>query len=194
MTAQPRRRADAQRNREAILSAGRTLILTRGPGIGMDDIAAEAGLAVGTLYRHFPAKKDLVEAIVTELSASVMEYLDTALTRVGSGETTALDELVELLRRVMIDMRQERLLRYAVTSVAEDSLRALQEQGRAAVVRLVDAAHRDRLLYPDVTVEDVILLLATSPDDALGEPAQQRWLALAERALAGRRDRDLSAK
>ncbi|WP_406272930.1 TetR family transcriptional regulator [Nocardia sp. NBC_00881] len=187
MTGQPRRRADAQRNREAILAAARALILARGPAIGMDDIAAAAGVAVGTLYRHFPAKKDLVEAIVIELSTVITEYLDGALARVRSGTSVAFDELVELLRRVVIDMRQERLLRYAVTDLAEDSLHEVRANGRHAVATLIAAAHKDRALYSDVTVEDVILLLDTSPDGGMAKNAE-RWLALARRALAPGRE------
>ncbi|MFQ6329420.1 TetR/AcrR family transcriptional regulator [Nocardia sp. CWNU-33] len=184
MTGQPRLRADAQRNREAILDAARELVVGRGPAIGMDEIAAAAGVAVGTLYRHFPTKKDLVEAIVAELAAMVGTSLEAALSRVGSGATSAIDEIVALLHSVVIEMRQERLLRFAVTGLAEDSLQDLRQRGRAAVEQLVAAAHRDGSLYPDVAVDDVILLLATSPSDAVPAAEQQRWLTLARRALS----------
>ncbi|MFD0363545.1 TetR/AcrR family transcriptional regulator [Nocardia sp. GCM10030253] len=184
MTEQPKLRADAQRNRDAILSAARELVVGRGPAIGMDEIAAAAGVAVGTLYRHFPTKKDLVEAIVADLAVVVGESLDEALSRVASGASSAIDEIVALLRSVVIDMRQERLLRFAVTGLAEDSLQELQRRGRDAVEQLVAAAHRDGLVYRDTTVEDVILLLATSPDDTVSSTEQQRWLTLARRALS----------
>ncbi|MFQ6396525.1 TetR/AcrR family transcriptional regulator [Nocardia sp. KC 131] len=184
MTGKPRLRADAQRNREAILDAARELVVGRGPAVGMDEIAAAAGVAVGTLYRHFPTKKDLVEAIVAELAAVVGESLDSALSRVASGASSATDEIIALLRSVVIDMRQERVLRFAVTGLADDSLRELRRRGRNAVEQLVTAAHRDGALYQDVTVDDVILLLATSPADAVPETEQRRWLALARRALS----------
>lgn len=178
------RRADAQRNRDAIMRAARELVISRGPDVGMDEIARAAGVAVGTLYRHFPTKKDLVEAIVAELATVIGESLDEALARVSSGANQAIDEIEALLRRVALDMRQERLLRYAVAGLAENSLQEVRQRGRTAVAQLVAAAHRDGSVYPDITVDDVILLLATSPDPTLPVAQQLRWLTLARRALS----------
>lgn len=183
MTGQTGRRADALRNRAAILAAARELVIGRGPDVGMDEIAAAAGVAVGTLYRHFPTKKDLVEAIVAELTTAIGQSLDAALARVADEPGSAVDELIALLRSVVLDMRQERLLRFAVTGLSDDSLRQVQDHGRTAVERLVAAAHREDSLYPDITADDVVLLLATSPGDEVPEAEQLRWLALARRAL-----------
>jgi AcrR family transcriptional regulator len=57
-------RADAQRNRDRILRAAEAVLATKGSGVGVDDIAAEAGLGIGTLYRHFPTKEALYHAIM----------------------------------------------------------------------------------------------------------------------------------
>lgn len=109
--------------------------------------------------------------------------LDAALARVTDGTGSAIDEIVALLQAVVLDMRQERLLRFAVAGLAEDALQEIQQRGRAAVEQLVTAAHRDGSLYPDITVDDVILLLTTAPDDAVARAGQLRWLTLARRAL-----------
>ncbi|WP_433621886.1 TetR/AcrR family transcriptional regulator [Nocardia sp. CA-120079] len=183
MTERPTRRADALRNREAIRAAARDLVIDRGPGIGMDEIASAAGVAVGTLYRHFPTKKDLIDAIVADLAAVIGRSLDAALARVADGAGSAIEELVALLQAVVIDMRQERLLRFAVTGLAEDALHEIQQRGRDALEQIVAAAHRDSALYPDITVDDVILLLATAPGDDVSAAGQLRWLTLARRAL-----------
>ncbi len=177
-------RADAVRNRAAIVRAARELITTHGPEAGMDEIAAAAGVAVGTLYRHFPTKNDLVDAIVTELGATVAETLDAAVGRVGDGRSAALDEIAGLLHRVVVDMGQERLLREAVAGLAGESLREIQERATHSLEALVAAAHRDRTLRPDVTVDDVALLLTTSPGAGTPKPARVRWVELAVRALA----------
>ncbi|WP_280384720.1 TetR/AcrR family transcriptional regulator [Nocardia wallacei] len=178
------RRADAQRNRDAILRAARDLVVARGPEVGMDEIAAAAGVAVGTLYRHFPTKKDLIEAIVTELEARITASLDAAAARVRARESAALDEIVDLLRQVTVELREERLLRHAVTGLADDSLRRLREGAAESVRGLVAAAHREHALYPDITVNDVVLLLATAPADNAPRATQSRWLTLARRALS----------
>ncbi|MCX4097975.1 TetR/AcrR family transcriptional regulator [Nocardia sp. alder85J] len=183
-----RRRADAQRNRTAIAEAARDLVMTVGPEVGMDEIAAEAGVAVGTLYRHFPSKAVLLEAIVDDLSASIDESLTAAADRVDDGASRAEDEITALLA---LEVRQERLLRFTVADTAAEALRRVQERGRNVVERLVAAAHRSGALYADVTVDDVILLLATAPGDAVPESEQLRWLDLARRAL-GPLPRDVS--
>jgi AcrR family transcriptional regulator len=64
-TARPQR-ADARRNRARILEAAEAVFASRGSGAGIDDVATEAGLGVGTLYRHFPTKEALISAILFE--------------------------------------------------------------------------------------------------------------------------------
>ena len=59
-----RTRADARRNRDAILAAAGELLGARGDDAQMEEIAARAGLGVGTVYRHFADKRALVAAIV----------------------------------------------------------------------------------------------------------------------------------
>lgn len=64
-------RADARRNRERIVATALDLFAERGPGVSMEEIAHAAGLGVGTLYRHFPDRR----ALVDDLAASTLEGL-----------------------------------------------------------------------------------------------------------------------
>ncbi|WP_326694934.1 TetR/AcrR family transcriptional regulator [Streptomyces sp. NBC_01387] len=57
------RRADARRNKEALLDAAATVFVTSGVEAPVRDIAAEAGVGVGTIYRHFPTRADLIIAV-----------------------------------------------------------------------------------------------------------------------------------
>jgi AcrR family transcriptional regulator len=72
-------RADARRNRERVLAAARQCFAEAGLDAQMDDIAGKAGVGVGTVYRHFPTKQALAEAIAADhfdrLAASAREAL-----------------------------------------------------------------------------------------------------------------------
>ena len=59
-------RADAERNRRRILDAARKVFARDGLGAGVDAIAREAGVGVGTLYRRFPTKQELLEAVIED--------------------------------------------------------------------------------------------------------------------------------
>lgn len=60
----PHQRADARRNRAQILQAAETCFADQGVGVPIDDIARAACVGVGTVYRHFPTKEALVEAVI----------------------------------------------------------------------------------------------------------------------------------
>lgn len=59
----PRRRADAERNEQTLLDAAAAVFVTSGVEAPVRDIAARAGVGVGTVYRHFPTRADLVVAV-----------------------------------------------------------------------------------------------------------------------------------
>ncbi|QPF95340.1 TetR/AcrR family transcriptional regulator [Bradyrhizobium commune] len=74
-------RADAVRNRERVLEAARAVFNAGGPEASLEAVAKRAGVGIGTLYRHFPAREDLYEAVyrreVEQLSV-LAEQLKTA--------------------------------------------------------------------------------------------------------------------
>ncbi len=59
----PRKRADARRNEETLLDAAAAVFITSGVDVPVRDIAARAGVGVGTIYRHFPTRADLIVAV-----------------------------------------------------------------------------------------------------------------------------------
>ena len=59
-------RADARRNREKVLEAAARAFALHGLETQMDDIAGAAGVGVGTVYRHFPTKEDLLQALADD--------------------------------------------------------------------------------------------------------------------------------
>src|SRR3954465_13871075 len=72
-------RADARRNRERILVAARGPRARHGGHVQIDDVAREAGVGVGTVYRHFPTKDALIEALVAEKFRVTTENIRAAL-------------------------------------------------------------------------------------------------------------------
>src|SRR5262245_58913687 len=74
-------RADAQRNRDAVLEAARDGFAEEGLDCQMEDIARAAGVGVGTVYRHFPNKEKLVDALVKDRFERLAEETARALER-----------------------------------------------------------------------------------------------------------------
>jgi len=60
-------RADAQRNRTRILAAAEEVFADGGPGASTEEVARRAGVAIGTVFRHFPTKADLLSALMKRL-------------------------------------------------------------------------------------------------------------------------------
>jgi AcrR family transcriptional regulator len=73
-------RADARRNREKVLEAARAVFSEQGRDAQMDDVARRAGVGVGTVYRHFPTKEALIEALMVAafeaIAAAAVAALD----------------------------------------------------------------------------------------------------------------------
>ncbi|HEY1354784.1 MAG TPA: helix-turn-helix domain-containing protein [Solirubrobacterales bacterium] len=81
VTLAPRpKRADARRNYEKLIAAAREEFTERGTGATLEDVAARAGVGIGTLYRHFPTRQDLLEAVylgeVEAICDSAKKFVD----------------------------------------------------------------------------------------------------------------------
>jgi AcrR family transcriptional regulator len=73
-------RKDARENRLRLLTAARTIFAEQGLDAGVEEVAATAGVGMGTLYRRFPTKNALIDELVKELLAEVLVLADTAAT------------------------------------------------------------------------------------------------------------------
>ena len=74
-------RADARRNRERVLTAAAVVFSEHGHEAQMDDVASRAGVGVGTVYRHFPTKEALMEALAVDRFEKVLAAGNAALER-----------------------------------------------------------------------------------------------------------------
>ena len=150
-------RADARRNRARVLTAAREVFARDGAEAAIDVIAAEAGVGVGTVYRHFPTKDLLIEALVAEKFRITTENIRQALEIEDPWEAFA-----ESLRRNAEVMAADAGLRDALVRLSPDI--AYTGPGRAELDalagRLVDRAQEAGELRADVTVQDVAALMA----------------------------------
>lgn len=151
-------RADALKNRERILEAAETTFASLGLSVPIDVVAERAGVGVGTLYRHFPTKEALFEAIVR---TRLVGLVDETKTRTNASDPA--DALFSFLHRFANEALAKADLFDAMnaagfdiksrcTEMVEDLKRGLDTLvGRA---KLVDAVR------PDVTADEVMSLIS----------------------------------
>ncbi len=178
-------RADAVRNRANILRAARELLAAHGEKVGVDDVARAAGVAVGTLYRHFPTKSALVDAIVAELRDRIVGTFDEAVANIDAGRS-AFAELTRLAERVAAVAGRDGAGRAALGGLGRLGFEAgpgTLDRALAALTRIVEAGHAEGSLRPDVTAADLALTMGTLPGNELPEAARRRWVELALRGL-----------
>jgi AcrR family transcriptional regulator len=149
-----RLRVDARRNRELIVETARTIFAERGAGATMDEIAKQAGLGPGTLYRHFPDRDSLLQAVVLDGLERMTALAETA----RAEEPTAWDALSRFVRGCT-GLRLD--LVGAMARPQADRLTATPEirQGRATLLdtldEIVSAAHSEGTMRRDVGTGDV---------------------------------------
>jgi len=175
--AEPRaQRADARRNRERILAAARGAFAEAGRDVQMPDIARAAGVGVGTLYRHFPAKEDLVLALVQDKVETVIAIAREALTRDDPWEA-----IEWLVHENAAKMAQSRGLRDAMSVIDfGDENPWNTDEPRRHSEAVLDRAREVGAIRADLTVDDwQALMCGLSAAIATGaEPGRQAEFVL----------------
>lgn len=167
-------RRDAERNRQLILAAGRELFAERGLGVTLDDIAERAGVGVGTVYRRFPDRDALVDALFTAKIEKVVALADEALTH-----EDPLEGLASFLRGHMLSQQADRAYAAVIMSDAHgrNAVACAKEQLQPIVGRLVERCHAAGQLRADLDVSDVpmIILMLGTVVDATRDLAPDVW-------------------
>jgi len=148
-------RQDARRNRERILSGARELFASGGVDAPVDEITRHAGVGMGTLYRHFPTKDDLVDAVLEEAFDAYVALAEEAVAAADASTafTTFLERVLELhagnrgLMQVIASSERGR-----------ERAQATRERVQPLVRRLVERAQSAGGLRADLTAEDVPVL------------------------------------
>ncbi|WP_049658338.1 TetR/AcrR family transcriptional regulator [Kitasatospora sp. MY 5-36] len=167
-------RADAQRNRDRILAEAAALMADEGTQASLRDVARRAGVGLGTLYRHFPTREDLLAALLGRRFELLTARADTlaAAEPAGPALTTWLHEFLDAAAYRGLPATLMATLQDPESALHASCLRMRQAGGR-----LLAAAQREGLIRPDVTALDVFVLV-----NALS------WTADQGPTLAERRD------
>ena len=163
-------RADAQRNRDRLLDAAVQAFSQVGPDVTLDAIAKDAGVGIGTLYRHFPTRESLVEAAYRNELARLCDAVTDLLQAMPPDEATRtwMDRFVDYMttKRGMADA-----LRAVIASGANPYAHS-RDRLIAAITTLLHAGAAAGTVRSDVEPGDVLVSL-NGVSLAAGEPAQQ---------------------
>lgn len=174
-------RADAQRNRDAILVAARETFETEGVLASLDGIAMRAGVGNATLYRNFPTRDDLLVAVMEANVADILAQAGELARTLGPREA-----LAEWMRRLAWQLRIWHDLPYCVASARSDpgsSMNPTNDRLIEETRALLDTARATGGAVPGVTAEEVFELVTTLSwgIDRYGddEPAARRRVGMA---------------
>jgi AcrR family transcriptional regulator len=142
-------RADAQRNRDKVLRAAQDAFAASGYGVPLDEIAAMAGVGPGTVYRHFPSKEELFEAVVT---ARLRDLIAAA--RGLASDPDPGQAFFGFLGRFRQEAAAKRDLPDAIAIPG-----SLQDELHAALDVLLRRAQQAGAVRADVTTQDLTALL-----------------------------------
>jgi AcrR family transcriptional regulator len=177
-------RSDARRNRERVISAARRCMARDGLDAQMDEIARRAKVGVGTVYRHFPTKDDLVEALAGARFERLAELANEALQMEDPGE--AFEEFIRASARIQCD---DHALSEVLTSRPETMQRAADSVDMLGLVSEVLArAQAAGAIRPDAEPRDIPMImcaLAGTYHNPYADP--DRYIAI---VLDGLRARD----
>ncbi|OZM78812.1 TetR/AcrR family transcriptional regulator [Pseudonocardia sp. MH-G8] len=165
-------RADAARNRESLLAAAEAEFADRGFDASIADIARRAGVAKGTVFRHFATKEELIAAIVSAHFAALMTVARELLDAPDPGAA-----LLEFLTVAAEELQQHDLTFLQEVSEGTAAGTELRNELHATVGSLVDRARAAGAVRPDVTGTDVFVLIC-APVHAVGflpDPAPGMW-------------------
>ncbi|MDX6591495.1 MAG: hypothetical protein QOJ13_691 [Gaiellales bacterium] len=148
-------RRDAKRNRERIVATARELFAGDGIEASVEDITRQAGVGMGTLYRHFATKEELIDAVLEDAFDELIALAEEAIADDDAwrGFTTFLEQTLE--RHVA-----NRGLKDVVASAehGRERAHAMRERLRPLVRQMIERAQAQGALRRDFTAEDVPVL------------------------------------
>jgi len=153
--AKPTLRADARRNRARVLAAAQEAFADEGLSVPLDEIARRAGVGAGTVYRHFPSKESLFEAVVQDGVERLSEQARERLTAAEPG--TAFFDFIDIVaEQAMLNKALCEALESAGTSLPREP----HADFHALFGELLRRAQDAGAVRADVEPDDLVALLA----------------------------------
>ena len=179
-------RRDAVRNKQDLLRAATAAVHREGPRVRMATVAADAGVGIGTLYRHFPTREDLLNELTHR---SFEQVLANALSAEEAGENPA--DCLRLFVEAAIEQRNDLVLPlHGGPPLTIAATRAVRSQVHQVLHRIIDRGVADGTVRADVIPQDIVLfgamLAQPRPSDPGWDVTCRRLLAIYLRGIRGR--------
>jgi AcrR family transcriptional regulator len=163
------KRADARRNYEQLIAAAREAFTEADRSASLEEIARRAGVGIGTLYRHFPTRTDLIQAV----------YVDEVEALAESAEAVAKDEpwdaLIRWLHGFVGYIATKQALADELFAVADHNAEVFRNSRaalRAAGEPLVARAQAAGEVRPDANIDDIIRMVGAIAKMPANEPGE----------------------
>jgi AcrR family transcriptional regulator len=176
-------RADAQRNRERIMASGRELFASEGPQAQMDEIAAHAGVGIGTVYRHFPTKEALLTAMVRDRFQGFAE-----IARLAEAIEDPLEALESAMRSSAEAVEGDVGFQLAMMGSNELEWEGIEEQKAAlaeVITRIISRAIAAGTVRDDFAFDDFAMLMCGITATMYYQPGSANWRRHLELMLGG---------
>lgn len=157
-------RADAQRNYNLLIKAAGTIFSVQGSSATLDTIAKQAGVGIGTLYRHFPTRKSLLEALYADKLTSLTDKASDLLA------STPPDQALAAWLKTTLDYT-------AKYGGFRDLMSLIMDDEDSSVIaagsRLLSEAQKSGSLRADVTIDDLLQLVSGITSNASDEELER---------------------
>jgi AcrR family transcriptional regulator len=170
-------RSDAARNREALVRAATAAVHRDGPRVSMATIAADAGVGIGTLYRHFPTRADLLNSLTHRSFEQVLSNVQAA----DSDAATASDALRRFVEAAITQRNELVLPLHGGLPVTVPQTLAVRDQVHRILQRIIERGRADGTISQDVTPRDVVVFGAMLAQPRQSDPD---WDTTCRRLLA----------
>ncbi|MGI5243694.1 TetR/AcrR family transcriptional regulator [Dactylosporangium sp. CA-139066] len=170
-------RADARRNRARVLEAAEEVFAAEGVGAPTEAVARRAGVGIGTVFRHFPTKEALLEAVLVERMRGLVEHA-----RRAAGDADAGGALFGFLEHIVEQSASKNAYADALAGAGVDVsgvFAGVRDELFAAVEALVLRARDAGAVRPDVGPVEVIAVVVGASHAARWAPQPARALAVA---------------